>query len=224
MSEEISVKHGKELIKELRIKTGAGITDCKKALEASNYNIDIAIENLRKKGLASSDKKAGRIAAEGLIESYIHAGSRIGVLVELNCETDFVARQPAFKDLAKNIAMQLAACQNIEYVSSQHIPQHIIKHEEEIEANKEDLLNKPKEIKEKILAGRLEKRLKELSLMDQPFIKDSNILIQELVNKNISLLGENIQIRRFQRFILGQGLKKKNEDFADEVAKIINMQ
>ncbi len=222
MSEKISVTN--ELIKELRDKTGAGITACKRALEASNCNVDIAIDTLRKKGLASADKKMSRIATEGLIHSYIHAGSRIGILVELNCETDFVARRPEFKNLAKDIAMQLAACPNIQYVSAQHIPEDIVNYEKAIEASKEDLLNKPEEIKEKIVAGRIEKRLKEMSLMDQPFIKDANILIQELVSQQITSLGENIQIRRFQRFVLGEGLKKKNENFADEIAKTINMQ
>ena len=120
MSENISVKDGKKFIQELRAKTGAGMQDCKKALDASNYDIDIAIEDLRKKGLASVNKKVGRIATEGLIESYVHAGSRIGVLVELNCETDFVSRNEEFRDLAKNIAMQLAAYQNIEYIQILH--------------------------------------------------------------------------------------------------------
>jgi len=224
MSENISVKDGKKFIQELRAKTGAGMQDCKKALDAANYDIDIAIEDLRKKGLASVNKKVGRIATEGLIESYVHAGSRIGVLVELNCETDFVSRNEEFRDLAKNIAMQLAAYQNIEYISFQDIPQYIIDHERTIESNKEDLLNKPEEIKEKILSGRIEKRLKELSLMDQPFMKDQNILVRELVNKTIGSLGENIQIRRFERFILGEGLKKKSDNFVDEVTKIISMQ
>nr|QCI04035.1 Translation elongation factor Ts [Antithamnionella ternifolia] len=219
MVKEISLDN----IKELRIKTGAGITDCKKALVASNANIDEAIEFLRKKGLASADKKSARIAAEGLIESYIHAGARIGVLIEINCETDFVARQAEFKELAKNLAMQIAACQNVEYISSDHIPKNIIDNEKNIEAAKEDLANKPKEIKEKILLGRLEKKLKELSLMDQAFIKDTNLSIEELVKQHISLLGENIKVRRFERFILGEGLEKRSDDLANEVAKIIGV-
>ena len=126
-----------ESIKDLRSKTGAGMTDCKKALEASSGNIEVAIENLRKKGLAIADKKSGRLAAEGLIESYIHSGSRIGVLLEINCETDFVARQTKFQKLAKDITMQIAACQSVEYVSKSHIPESVIKYEKQIELQKE---------------------------------------------------------------------------------------
>ena len=210
-----------EKIKELRAKTGAGIKDCKEALDESKGHINIAIDNLRKKGLASADKKSSRIAAEGVIESYVHAGARIGVLVEINCETDFVAREMKFKELAKNIAMQIAASPNIQFVSTKHIPENVINHEISIENAKEDLANKPLEIKEKIVNGRIDKRLKDLSLMNQPFIKDTNFSIEELVKEHISLLGENIQIRRFERFILGDGLEKRNENFANEVAQII---
>nr|YP_009300544.1 elongation factor Ts [Campylaephora sungminbooi]AKU47463.1 elongation factor Ts [Campylaephora sungminbooi]ALN11910.1 elongation factor Ts [Campylaephora sungminbooi] len=210
-----------EKIKELRAQTGAGIKDCKQALDDSQGQINIAIDNLRKKGLASADKKASRIAAEGVIESYIHSGSRIGVLVEINCETDFVAREIKFKELAKNIAMQIAASPNIQFVSTKNIPENVINHEISIESAKEDLANKPADIKEKILSGRIEKRLKDLSLMNQPFIKDTNLSIEELVKQHISLLGENIQIRRFKKFILGDGLEKRNENFANEVAQII---
>jgi len=210
-----------EKIKELRAKTGAGIKDCKEALDHSKGHIDTAIDNLRKKGLASADKKASRIAAEGVIESYVHSGSRIGVLVEINCETDFVAREIKFKELAKNVAMQIAASPNIQFVSTKNIPEHVVNHEISIESAKEDLANKPAEIKEKILSGRIEKRLKDLSLMNQPFIKDTSLSIEELVKQHISLLGENIQIRRFERFILGDGLEKRSDDFANEVAQII---
>nr|YP_010865279.1 elongation factor Ts [Campylaephora boydenii]WGT74108.1 elongation factor Ts [Campylaephora boydenii] len=210
-----------EKIKELRAKTGAGIKDCKQALDDSQGHINVAIDNLRKKGLASAEKKSSRIAAEGVIESYIHSGSRIGVLVEINCETDFVAREIKFKELAKNIAMQIAASPNIQFVSTNNIPQNIINHELSIESAKEDLANKSTDIKEKILSGRIEKRLKDLSLMNQPFIKDTNLSIEDLVKQHISLLGENIQIRRFERFILGDGLEKRNENFANEVAQII---
>nr|YP_009398678.1 translation elongation factor Ts [Kuetzingia canaliculata]ARW67864.1 translation elongation factor Ts [Kuetzingia canaliculata] len=210
-----------ENIKELRSKTGAGMTDCKKALEASDGQIDMAIETLRKKGLASADKKSARIATEGLIESYIHAGSRIGVLVELNCETDFVARQQEFHQLAKDVAMQIAACQSVIYVSKAHIPNEIMLYEKNIELQKEDLAEKPAEIREKIACGRIEKRLKELSLVDQAFIKNSEITIEELVKQHIALLGENIKIRRFQRFILGEGLESRNNNFNDEVLNMI---
>lgn len=209
-------------IKELRSKTGAGMTDCKKALEASDGQIDVAIENLRKKGLAVANKKSGRIAAEGLVESYVHSGSRIGVLVELNCETDFVARQAEFHQLAKNVAMQLAACHNVHYVSIDDIPDDIKQYEEQIELQKEDLNDKSEDIRSKIAKGRLDKRLKELSLMDQNFIKQNDITVEELVKQHIALLGENIKIRRFQRFILGEGLESKNNNFAQEIANMIS--
>nr|QVQ56741.1 translation elongation factor Ts [Erythrocystis saccata] len=214
-------KISSESIKDLRVKTGAGMTDCKKALEAANGDIKIAIESLRKKGLATANKKSSRIAAEGLIDSYIHAGSRIGVLLEINCETDFVARQPEFHQLAKDISMQIVACQSVFYVSQSDIPQHIIDYEEKIELQKDDLLNKTNEIKSKIAKGRLEKRLKELSLMDQNFIKEQSITIEELIKQHISLLGENIKIRRFERFLLGEGLQNRNNDFVNEVSSMI---
>nr|YP_009395786.1 translation elongation factor Ts [Herposiphonia versicolor]ARW64766.1 translation elongation factor Ts [Herposiphonia versicolor] len=217
MPKKISVEN----IKELRIKTGAGMTDCKKALEDSNGSIDIAIEALRKKGLASADKKSGRLAAEGLVESYIHAGSRIGVLLEINCETDFVSRQPEFHQLARDIAMQITACQLVDYVSVDDIPSDVILYEQNLELQKEDLVNKPLNIKEKIAHGRLNKRLKEISLMNQNFIKQTDITVEELIKQHIALWGENIKIRRFQRFILGEGLNIKKNDFTDEVSRMI---
>lgn len=195
-------------VKKLRNKTGAGMMDCKKALQASNGNVDIAIENLRKKGLAFADKKANRSTAEGLIESYIHIGSRIGVLVEINCETDFVARRKEFQGLAKNIAMQIAASPLVEYISIDAIPKDIIDKERNIEKEKEDLLNKLDEVKDKIIQGRIIKRLKEMSLLDQVYIRDSSITIEQLVKHHIALLGENIKIRRFQKFVLGEDLDK----------------
>lgn len=209
-------------IKELRSKTGAGMMDCKKALEATEGQIDLAIENLRKKGLASANKKSTRVATEGLIESYIHSGSRIGVLVELNCETDFVARQKEFHSLAKNIAMQLAACQFVEYVSIHDIPEEIVLKEKRLEMDKDDIMNKSEEIKKQIVKGRIQKRLQELSLMDQPFIKNPEISIEDLVKQHIALLGENIKIRRFQRFLLGEGLEKKIDNFTQEVSNLIS--
>nr|QCI05682.1 Translation elongation factor Ts [Cryptopleura ramosa] len=217
MSQKIST----EVIKELRSKTGAGMMDCKKALEASKGKIDIAIENLRKKGLATAEKKSARLATEGIIHSYIHSGCKIGVIVELNCETDFVARQVEFHDLAKNIAMQLAACQSVNYISLDDIPNDILIFERNIEIAKEDLLNKSKDIQEKIVDARIKKRLKDMSLMDQPFIKIPEISIEDLVKQHISLLGENIVIRRFERFILGEGLKRQSNNFTQEVSKMI---
>ena len=206
----MSVHVNAQVVKELRSKTGAGMMDCKKALQASNGNMDIAIENLKKKGLIFANKKSSRITTEGVIESYIHIGSKIGVLVELNCETDFVARRPEFQQLAKDIAMQIAACSDVMYVSSKDVPKVVIDQITNIEVNKEDLVNKPKEIKEKVISGRVEKRLIEMSLIEQPFIKNQDISIENLLQQHISLLGENIKIRRFQRFLLGEGLEKNS--------------
>lgn len=210
-----------QMVKELREKTGAGMMDCKKVLEASEGNIDQALEMLRQKGLASANKKSQRVAAEGIVESYIHTGAKIGVLLELNCETDFVARRDEFQSLAKDIAMQIVASPNIEYVSVADIPEKIISEEKRIEAGREDLANKPDNVKEKILQGRIEKRLKELSLLDQAFIKQSDITVEELIKKHIALLGENIQLKRFEKFVVGGGAPKETNNFADEVAEIL---
>lgn len=207
-----------KLVKELRDKTGAGMMDCKKALKENEGDIEKSIEWLRQKGIASADKKSGRTAAEGLVHSYIHFGGRIGVLVEVNCETDFVARGDRFKDLVNDVAMQIAACPNVEYVSVSDIPQEIAAKEKEIEMGRDDLGKKPANIKEKIVQGRIDKRLKELSLLDQPYIKDQNLTIDELVKQAIAELGENIQVRRFIRFNLGEGIEKEVTDFAAEVA------
>ncbi|AFY37773.1 translation elongation factor Ts (EF-Ts) [[Leptolyngbya] sp. PCC 7376] len=207
-----------KLVKELRDKTGAGMMDCKKALSETDGDIAKSIEWLRQKGITSAEKKAGRVAAEGLVESYIHTGGGIGVLVEVNCETDFVARGDIFKDLAKGIAMQIAACPNVQYVKVEDIPAEIADKEREIEMGRDDLGGKPDNIKEKIVSGRIGKRLKELSLLDQPYIRDQNITVDELVKRTVAEIGENIQIRRFQRFVLGEGIEKKEEDFAAEVA------
>ena len=217
MSSKIPVEN----IKKLRIKTGAGMMDCKKALEDSEGKIDLAIETLRKKGLASADKKSTRVTTEGLIKSYIHAGSRIGVLVELNCETDFVARQTEFHNLAHDLAMQLAACQSVEYISINDIPEAIVAKEIHIENEKDDIAQKSEEVKKQIVKGRIQKRLKEITLMNQPFIKNSQISVEELIKQHIALLGENIKVRRFQRFILGQGLEQKSDNFTQEVSNMI---
>ena len=211
---EISAK----LVKELREQTGAGMMDCKKALKESKGDITKAKEWLRKKGITSAEKKQGRIAAEGLIDSYIHTGGRIGVLVEVNCETDFVARRQEFQSLVRDIAMQIAACPNVEYVNAEDIPQEMLQKEKEIEMGREDLAKKPDNIKEKIVQGRIDKRLKELSLLDQPYIKDQSITVEELVKQTIAQLGENIQVRRFSRFVLGEGIEKEETNLAEEVA------
>jgi elongation factor Ts len=211
---EISAK----IVKELREKTGAGMMDCKKALQESGGDMTKAAEWLRQKGITSAEKKAGKVAAEGLVGSYIHTGGRVGVLVEVNCQTDFVARNQAFKELVQNIAMQIAATPNVEYVKVSDIPSEIAEKEKEIEMGRDDLSNKPANIREKIVQGRIEKRLKELSLLDQPYIKDQSITVEELVKQNVAQLGENIQVRRFSRFVLGEGIEKEESDFAAEVA------
>ena len=208
-------------VKELRDKTSAGMMDCKKALQEANGDIEKAIESLKQKGLASANKKSSRIASEGLIESYIHMGGKLGVMVELNCETDFVARNPDFQELARNVAMQIAACPMVRFIKLDEIPESIVQEEKTIESAKDDLAKKPKDIKEKIVEGRIQKRLKEMVLLEQPFIRDNNILMEDLVKQYVAKLGENIQIRRFQRFTLGEGLEKKEENFGDEVAKMM---
>jgi elongation factor Ts len=207
-----------KVVKELREKTGAGMMDCKKALTENEGDMTKAIEWLRQKGTISADKKQGRVAAEGLVESYIHTGGRIGVLVEVNCETDFVARREEFQELVKNVAMQIAACPNVEYVKVSDIPEDIVAREKEIEMGRDDLDGKPENIKEKIVTGRIDKRLNEIALLPQPYIRDQSITIDELVKQSIAQLGENIQVRRFVRFVLGEGIEKEESNFADEVA------
>ncbi|NEQ37095.1 MAG: translation elongation factor Ts [Okeania sp. SIO3I5] len=211
---EISAK----LVKELREQTGAGMMDCKKALKETDGDITKATEWLRQKGIASAGKLEGKVAAEGLVESYIHTGGRIGVLVEVNCQTDFVARNEAFKELVKNVAMQIAACPQVEYVSVDDIPTEFVEGEKSIEMGREDLSNKPENIREKIVQGRIDKRLKELTLMDQPFIRDQNKSVEELIKETSAQLGEKVQVRRFIRFVLGEGIEKKESNFAEEVA------
>ena len=211
---EISAK----LVKDLRDKTGAGMMDCKKALTEAKGDTEKAIEWLRQKGIASAEKKAGRTAAEGAIGSYIHTGARVGVLVEVNCETDFVARGEIFQELLRNVAMQIAACPGVEYVSTEHIPAEVAEREKQIEMGRDDLAGKKEEMKEKIVAGRIGKRLKELALMDQPFIKDSTMTVEELVKQVAGKVGENIQVRRFTRYTLGEGIEVEQSDFAAEVA------
>jgi elongation factor Ts len=306
---EISAK----LVQELRQKTGAGMMDCKKALKETDGDIEQAADWLRKKGIASAGKKSDRIAAEGLVDTYIQPGGQVGVLIEVNCQTDFVARNEAFKTLvkslaqqaatadsvesllaqpyienasvtvdefikqtiaqlgeniqvrrfvnfalaestsgvvesyihtggrvgvlvelnaqsesvagkeefktlARNAAMQVAACPNVEYVSVDQIPTEIAQKEKDIEMGRDDLANKPENIKEKIVQGRIEKRLKELTLLDQPYIRDQSISVEDLVKQVKAKLGEDIQVHRFVRFVLGEGIEKQESNFAEEVA------
>ena len=306
---EISAK----LVQELRQKTGAGMMDCKKALIETEGNVEEAADWLRKKGISKAGAKSDRIAAEGLVDTYIQPKSRVGVLIEVNCQTDFVARNEAFKALVKNLAkqaatadsvesllaqpyidnesatveefikqtiatlgeniqvrrfvnfaiaegtqgvvdsyihtggrvgvlvelgsktesaaansefqtlarntaMQVAACPNVEYVSVDQIPAEVAQKEKDIEMGKDDLANKPENIKEKIVQGRIEKRLKELTLLDQPYIRDQSISVEDLIKQVKAQLGEEIQVTRFVRYILGEGIEKQEMSFADEVA------
>ncbi|MEH2349240.1 MAG: translation elongation factor Ts [Nostoc sp.] len=306
---EISAK----LVQELRQKTGAGMMDCKKALIETEGNVEEAADWLRKKGISKAGAKSDRIAAEGLVDTYIQPGGRVGVLIEVNCQTDFVARNDAFKALVKNLAkqaatadsvesllaqqyaenpsgtveefikqtiatlgeniqvrrfinfalaegaqgvvesyihtggrvgvlvelssqtesaaansefqslarntaMQVAACPNVEYVSVDQIPAEVAQKEKDIEMGKDDLANKPDNIKEKIVQGRIEKRLKELTLLDQPYIRDQSISVEDLLKQAKTQLGSEIQVNRFVRYILGEGIEKQEISFADEVA------
>ena len=209
-----------KLVKDLRDKTGAGMMDCKKALNETEGNVDKAIEWLRQKGIASAEKKSGRVAAEGSIGSYIHTGSRVGVLIEINCETDFVARGDIFQSLLKDVSMQVAACPNVEYVSTDEIPRDVVEKEKQIEMGRDDLSGKPEQIKEKIVEGRIAKRLNELVLLSQPYIKDSSLTVEDLVKQAAAKIGENIKVRRFTRYTLGEGIEKNQIDFAEEVASM----
>lgn len=203
-------------VKELREKTGAGMLDCKKALEEANGDLTKAVEILREKGLSAAANKAGRIATEGVVESYIHAGGRIGVLVEINCETDFVAKTDQFREFARDIAMHIAAM-NPRYVRREEVPQEEVEKEKEI--LKAQALNegKPEKIVEKMVEGRISKYYEEYCLLEQSFVKDPDKTISALVNEKVSTIGENISIRRFVRYELGEGLEKKVENFAEEV-------
>ncbi|HHT72486.1 MAG TPA: translation elongation factor Ts [Firmicutes bacterium] len=204
------------MVKELREKTGAGMMDCKKALSETNGDMEKAVDYLREKGLAAASKKAGRIAAEGLVESYIHMGGRIGVLVEVNCETDFVAKTDEFKELAKDIAMHIAASRP-EYVKRDEIPEEVLEHERKL--YRQIALNegKPEKIIDKIVEGKIERFVKEICLLDQPFVKDPDITVGDLITAKIAKIGENIAVRRFARFERGEGIEKRQEDFAAEV-------
>ncbi|BAY92853.1 MULTISPECIES: translation elongation factor Ts [unclassified Tolypothrix] len=306
---EISAK----LVQELRQKTNAGMMDCKKALKENDGDIDKAIDWLRQKGITSAGKKSDRVAAEGLVDTFIQPGSQVGVLIEVNCQTDFVARNESFKALVKNLAkqaasadsveallaqpyientsatvdesikqliaqlgeniqvrrfvnfslaagkagivdsyihtggrvgvlveiesetdaavgnedfqalarnsaMQVAACPNVEYVSVDEIPAEVADKEKEVEMGRDDLSSKPQNIKEKIVQGRIEKRLKELALLDQPFIRDQSISVEDLVKQVKSKVGQDITIKRFVRYVLGEGIEKQESNFAEEVA------
>lgn len=208
------------MVKDLREKTGAGMMDCKRALTEANGDMEKAIEVLREKGLASASKKAGRIAAEGLVESYIHSG-RIGVLVEVNCETDFVAKNDAFRSFVRDIAMHIAAA-NPTYVQREDIPEEVLQKEREILRQQTLNEGKPEKIVDKIVDGRIEKYLADVCLLEQPFVKDPDKTVDQLVKEQIAHIGENISVRRFARFVVGEGIEKEEKDFAEEVMAQLN--
>ena len=210
-------------VKALREKTGAGMMECKKALQEADGNEEQAVEILRKRGMATAGKKAGRVAAEGAVGSYIHMGGKVGVLVEVNCETDFVARTDEFQALVKDIAMHIAAAEP-RYVTREEVPSDILDKEREITraqiANDPKNANKPEQVVEKIVEGRLNKYFEEAVLLDQPFVKDPAKTINELLTERIAKTGERITVRRFARYKMGEGLAKRDEDFGGEVAAL----
>lgn len=205
------------MVKELRETTGAGMMDCKKALVETEGNIEEAVKYLREKGIAKAAKKMDRIASEGIISSYIHGG-RIGVIVEINSETDFVAKNADFQEFGKDIAMQVAAANPL-YVRVEEVPAEAIEKEKEILRNQALNEGKPAQIVDKMVEGRIAKYYKEVCLLEQPFIKDPDKTIDQLLKEKIALIGENLSIRRFARFEVGEGIEKKQENFAEEVAK-----
>ncbi|MGI8917377.1 MAG: translation elongation factor Ts [Pyrinomonadaceae bacterium] len=211
-------------VKQLRDKTGAGMMECKNALVEAQGNDEVAVDILRKRGLASAKKREGRIAAEGIVGQYIHMGGKVGVLVEVNCETDFVARGDEFQQLVKDVAMHVAAAEP-KYVSRQDVPAEELNKEREIARavaqNDPKNANKPEQVLDKIVEGRLHKFYEENVLLDQPFVKDSAKTVGELVTEKVAKTGEKITIRRFTRYKMGEGLERKEEDFGNEVASLI---
>jgi elongation factor Ts len=205
-----------QMVKELRERTGAPMMDCKQALVETDGDLDKAVDALRKKGLAAAAKKSGRVTAEGVVTSYIHAGGKIGVLVEVNCETDFVARTDDFQQLVKDIAMHIAAAEP-RYVNREEVTKEILEHEEEIYRQQALESGKPENVVDRIVSGKMEKFYAEAVLLEQPFVKDTDKTVGELLSETVGKLGENLQIRRFSRFRLGEGLEKRVGDFAEEV-------
>ncbi|MBR5227090.1 MAG: translation elongation factor Ts [Clostridia bacterium] len=209
-----------EQVKELRERTGAGIMDCKKVLVETDGNVDKAIDLLREKGLAKAAKKASRIASEGLVEAYIHNG-KYGAMVEVNSETDFVAKNEEFKTFVRDIAMHIAASAP-KYVSREEVPAEVVESEKQTLMAQALNEGKPAAVVERMVEGRLNKFFEEICLLEQPFVKDPDKKVKDLLNEKISTIGENLVIRRFVRFERGEGLEKKNENFAEEVMKQVN--
>lgn len=205
------------MVKELRERTGAGMMDCKKALKETAGDMDKAVDFLREKGLAAAAKKEGRIAAEGIVDSYIHMGGSVGVLVEVNCETDFVAKTDDFKDLVHDIALQIAAAAP-EFVDRNEVPTANLEHEKEILRAQALNEGKPEKIVDRMVEGRVEKYYKEVCLLEQPFVKNPDVTIQQMITEKVAKIGEKITVRRFARFKMGEGLEKRVDDLAAEVA------
>jgi elongation factor Ts len=204
-------------VNELRKATGAGLMDCKKALTETDGDHEKAIDYLRKKGLAAASKKAGRAATEGMVAAYIHAGGKIGVLVEVNCETDFVAKNEGFQNFVKDIAMHVAAASPL-YVRREEVPAELLEREKEIYRAKAKESGKPDAIVEKIIEGQINKFYGDICLLEQAYVKDPDKTVQTYLNQTIATIGENMSIRRFTKYVLGEGLAKKESDFAAEVA------
>ena len=204
------------MVKDLRERTGAGMMDCKKALVECEGNVEKAIDYLREKGIAKAAKKAGRIAAEGLVDAYIHMGGRIGVLLEINCETDFVAKTDNFKSLCHDVAMHIAAA-NPQYVRREEVPTDALDKEKEVLRAQALNEGKPEKIVDRMVEGRVEKYYKEICLMEQPYVKDPDKTIGDLIAEATATIGEKITIRRFTRYERGEGLEKRQDNFAEEV-------
>jgi elongation factor Ts len=210
-------------VKELRERTGAGMMDCKAALAEAGGDLEKAVDVLRKKGLSSAAKKSGRVAADGLVHSYIHAGGKLGVLVEVNCETDFVARTEGFQELVKDIAMHIAAAEP-RFVRRAEVTPDVLERERAIYAEQAAASGKPPAVVEKIVAGKLDKFYAEACLLEQPFVKNPDVTVGQLVTESVARIGENIQVRRFVRYKLGEGIEKRSGDLAAEVAATIASQ
>lgn len=209
-----------EMVKNLREKTGAGMMECKKALAETNGDFEKAIEALRKRGLAAAAKKSGRIAAEGLVGTYIHAGGSIGVMVELNCETDFVAKTDDFRGLLHDICLHIAA-HNPTYLSPEEVPAAIVEKEKQIAMDQCKQEGKPQQVWEKIAEGKVKKYYDETCLLEQSFVKDPNKKVKDILQEAVARIGENLRVRRFTRFEMGEGIEKKQGDFAAEVAATV---
>jgi len=204
-------------VKDLREKTGAGFMDCKKALAEAKGDVEKAVSWLREKGLAAAAKKASRVASEGIVNSYIHAGGKVGVLLEVNCETDFVAKTEGFAALVREIAMHIAAMAP-QFVRREEVPAEVVEKEKQIFEAQAKESGKPAQVIQKMVEGKVEKFYKEICLLEQPFVKNPDLTVEKLVIENIAKIGENISVRRFARFKVGEGIEKKTVDFAAEVA------